>query len=255
MLAVEQVNKHFGGLHAIRDVSLTGSSGEILGVIGPNGAGKSTLFNLITGVHSTDSGIIRFADHDLTDLPAHHRARLGLARTFQLVHLVEGMSVVDNVTLGLYAGGRQGLLRGLAPSGRRARRARIEQAREALRIVGLEARAGLSASRLTYGERRLTEVARALVGDPPMLLLDEPAAGLNTAEADRLAEVIASLRRPGRLILLVEHNVPFVMGLSDHVVVLDSGELIAAGTPAEVQADGAVITAYLGEQEDDDARR
>jgi ABC-type branched-subunit amino acid transport system ATPase component len=262
VLEVDRVNKRFGGLQAIKDVSLTGASGEILGVIGPNGAGKSTLFNLITGVHTTDSGTIRFGEHELTGLPAHERARLGLARTFQLVHLVEGMRVVDNVSLGLYAGsaganGAAGLLKGLTGTGRRARADRMEQARQALRTVGIEQRATDPARLLTYGERRLVEVARALAGDPPVLLLDEPAAGLNAAEAERLAEVIASLRRPGRLILLVEHNVPFVMGLSDHVVVLDQGKRIAMGTPQEVQRDGAVIEAYLGsadEEEDEHAR-
>lgn len=248
MLAVNSVSKRFGGLQAVDDVTLTAAAGEVVGVIGPNGAGKSTLFNLIAGFHRPDSGSIRLHDTDLTHQPAAFRARRGISRTFQLVHLVDDMTVADNVRLGCYAAQADGPAAGLLrlTSWRRTERDARQRAEQALKLVGLTGRADVVAGALAYGERRLAEVARCIAGAPQVVLLDEPAAGLNATEAARLANVVTGLRSPERTVLLVEHNVPFVMGVCDHVTVLDQGAVIASGTPDVVQADDRVVVAYLG---------
>lgn len=248
MLEIRKVSKRFGGLQAVNSVSLDASAGEILGVIGPNGAGKSTLFNLVCGVHSVDEGSIHLSGQNVVDMPLHERARLGMSRTFQLVHVVSDMTVLENVLLGLYVSQitncttlRDRIKRVFFASKREA-----HQARDVLEQVGLSARADGEASLLSYGEQRLLEVARAIVGRPKLLLLDEPAAGMNAVEAERLSNVVRSLRAPQRAILLVEHNVGFVMSLSDRVFVLNQGSVLASGLPEDVRANGAVIDAYLG---------
>jgi len=236
LLSLENVSIAFGGLMAVRSVDLAVQPGEILGVIGPNGAGKTTLFNLITGVYRPTTGRITFQDLDITRFPPDRRCRLGIARTFQLVRPFPGLSVLDNVAVGrLY--GRE------AASSRRAAEA---EALDVLGEVGLADRAGVLARNLTLVDRKRLELARALATRPTLLLLDELLAGLNPSEMVSAMEMIRRIRDTGMTVVLVEHLVRAVFGLSDRVAVLSAGEKIAEGTPSEVANDRQVVDAYLG---------
>ena len=246
VLRAEGLRKVFGGLVAVNDVGFALRAGEITGLIGPNGAGKSTTFNLLTGVLAATGGRVAFLGREIGGLPARGVARLGIARTFQHVKLVHGMTVLDNVALGVHLRGSAGALRGaLALDG--AEEARIfAEARRQIERVGLGAVAHLVANELSLGQQRLVEIARALCLDPVVLLLDEPAAGLRHMEKDALARLLDGLRDEGMTILLVEHDMDFVMNLTDRLVVMSFGAELAQGRPREIQDNPAVIDAYLG---------
>jgi branched-chain amino acid transport system permease protein len=246
VLQVVAVEKRFGGLVANHDVSLEAASGEILAVIGPNGAGKSTLFNMLSGVTPPTAGRISLRGTDITRRGARAIAGLGLGRTFQHAKLTPDMTVLENIALGAYRLGRAGLFACLVRADRREDHATLSEARRLAALCGLGDQVALRAASLPLGSRRLVEVARALAGQPKLLLLDEPAAGLRAPEKAQLAALLADLRATGLAILLVEHDMEFVMGLADRIVVMNFGEIIARGSPAAVQTDPSVIAAYLG---------
>jgi branched-chain amino acid transport system ATP-binding protein len=246
-LEVSDVSKRFGGVTALNDVSFTVPRSEILGFIGPNGAGKTTLFDCVSRLTRPRSGRIELAGRDLLGLPAHRVAALGVARTFQHLGLVPSLSVRENVMLGAQAGAGAGFLPAALrlPSVRSGERALRRRADAVLDRLGLAALATHPATGLPYGTLKRIELARALAAEPDLLMLDEPASGLSHEEVDELAGVIEDVRA-GMTVLLVEHHMGMVMRLSDTVVVLDFGRVVATGTPAQVREDRAVLAAYLG---------
>ena len=246
LLALAAVSKQFGGLAANRDVSFAVHEGEIVGLIGPNGAGKTTLFNVVSGVLPPSSGHVTLFSEPAAHLPARRIAALGLARTFQHVKLLPDRSVLENVALGAHLSGRAGVLRAMLRLERAEEARLLAAARAAAARVGLEALLDVPAGDLPLGQQRVVEIARALCLRPRLLLLDEPAAGLRLVEKQRLGALLRQLRAEGMGVLLVEHDMDFVMQLADRVVVMDFGQKIAEGSPEEAQADPAVQEAYLG---------
>ena len=248
LMRVQSLHKRFGGVQAVRDISLTVPKESIFAIIGPNGAGKSTLLNLMSGLYQPDAGRIVFDGIDLVGLPAHARARLGLARTFQKIRLFRRLSVLENVVAAFHIHHRipawQYVVHGKDFARDRARCR--DKALSLLAFVGLETRASAPAGSLAYGEQRMVELARALATTPRLLMVDEPAAGLNAAEVERLIERVRLLRARGITVIVVEHNMDLVMQIADRVLVMDYGQYLFDGAPAEVQANPAVIAAYLG---------
>lgn len=235
LLEVSHLSKHFGGLQVLQDISFAVNEGEILGLIGPNGAGKSTLFNVITGVYRPDAGTIRFQEKSLVGLKPHRVCRRGVARTFQLVRIWPTMTVLENVLVGAVYGKKGG------------RKQALNEALECLGLLNLlEVRDTISAQ-LTYSDRKLVEIARAIAARPGLALLDEPLAGLNPTETERIMGVIRDIRKTrGVSIIWIEHKIDAVFNLCDRIVVLDYGEKIAEGRPREIATNEKVVEAYLG---------
>ena len=248
LLQVQGLSKRFGGLQAVADLDLEVWPGEILGVIGPNGAGKSTTFNMIAGAFAPSSGDLRFAGESLAGVPTHGFAARGILRTFQHNKPFEGLSVRDNVMVGMHAHFPLSLWQVLAGTAqaRTVEREAQAQADHWVDFVGLSEWRHAEVATLSFGQGRLLEIARALAGRPRLMLFDEPAAGLTAAECDRLAHIIRDIAAQGIAVLLIEHDMRFLMALAHRVVVLNFGRKIAQGTPEQVQADPAVVAAYLG---------
>ena len=249
LLRVAGITRRFGGLVAVDDLSFDLFPGEILGLIGPNGAGKSTTFNLVAGTLAPDAGSILLAGEDIVGEPPHLIARRGIMRTFQHNMPFEGMTLIENVMVGAHTRTKQGLGRILAGhSAARQEEADIAtKARELIAFVGLADWEDTDVSVLSFGQGRLLETARALAGEPQLILFDEPAAGLTPPECDRLAEIIREIAARGISVLLIEHDMRFLLPLADRVVVLNFGRKIADGTPQAIQSEKAVVDAYLGE--------
>ena len=249
MLRVEGLTKIFGGLTALRDVSFSVAAGEITAIIGPNGAGKTTLFNIVTGIYSPSSGKVFYEGKDITGFPPEKLAVLRMVRTFQGIELFGQMTVLENVMVGLHTKSKSGIMASAfkLPKQIREERHIREQAASWLEFTGITELADVKASNLPFGKGRLLEIARAMALEPHIILMDEPAAGLNSRETSDLAMMIQKIKDSGVTVALVEHDMELVMEICNRIVVLNLGQKLAEGTPREIQENEKVITAYLGE--------
>ncbi len=248
LLKLESVSKAFGGVQALWNISFELHSGLIQGLIGPNGAGKTTLFNLITGIYKPDEGRILFKSNDIHRQQVHELVKMGIARTFQNVEIFGSMNVIENVMVGRHVRSRCGFWGAVTrvPWMVREEKNTFDKAMEILSFVGIDELAYRKSSELPFGWQRLLEIARALASNPKLLLLDEPAAGLNATETRQLGQLLKKIRTTGITLLLVEHDMSLTMEICDRIVVLDQGKKLAEGTPREIQGNAAVMAAYLG---------
>lgn len=254
VLELKNITKNFGGISALTDVSFQINEGEIFGLIGPNGAGKTTMFNVITNMFAPTSGEILFLGENISGIKPHKITDKGICRTFQNIRLFSQMSVLENVLVGAHCRNKSGVLKSVlrTKSQKQEEKSNHQVAIELLELVGLSRYENTIAENLAYGQQRRLEIARALASNPKLLLLDEPAAGMNETETENLFDLIKKVQQRGVTVLLIEHDMPFVMKLCDRITVINFGKKLAEGTPTEIQNNQDVIEAYLGSEEDEE---